>query len=154
LLDTEHGVAIARAILAHESEVRTLIGANKRVAAHWRHVSDPQLVEGFVAALFEPSLRVVSVPPCDARRALSGFADVLKRYGSIRLREDLAHLRDLLLAMVDLTYREIIGVLGKRTEPQSEDYELALAERTWRSATAAMDAIQTLINARSPLREK
>ncbi|MGE0469549.1 MAG: hypothetical protein AB7L09_12285 [Nitrospira sp.] len=145
LLDTEHGVVIARAMLAHENEVRALIRTNRRVAARWRHVSNPQLVEGFVAALFEPSLPVVGVTASDAKRALNRFADALARYASARLNEDLAYLRDLIVAMVDLNYRDIIASLGTHTESQPANCELVPADQIKRAAIAVMGAIAALV---------
>ncbi|HYR91490.1 MAG TPA: hypothetical protein VE422_45980 [Terriglobia bacterium] len=111
LLDTAHGTAIAHAMLAHEREVRELIRTNKRVAARWRRISEPELVEGFLAALFEPALPVVANPH-DAKRTLNRFADTLMRFASVRLREDLARWRRLLISMLDLTYGEILVSLG------------------------------------------
>jgi hypothetical protein len=116
LLDTEHGVVIARAMLAHEREVRALIRSNRRVAARWRHVSDPRLVDELIDSLFELDRPIVGAAPHDARRALNRFADQLARYGSKSLREDLARLRDPLIQMVDLTYREILAMLNTRTD--------------------------------------
>lgn len=114
LLDTERGIAVARAILGHEREVRTLIGTNKRVAARWRHVADRSLVEGFVEAVSDPDRRISDTPTV-ARRALDRFADILTAQASARLREDVAAWRDVLVPMVDLTYRDAIASLGSRS---------------------------------------
>ena len=113
LLDTERGVAVARAMLAHEREVRTLIGTNKRVAARWRHVTDRSLVDGFVEAVSDPDRRISDMPTV-ARRALDRFADILTVHASALLREDVAAWRDVLVPMVDLTYRDAIASLGSR----------------------------------------
>jgi hypothetical protein len=108
LMATQHGVAVARALLGHLREVRTLVRSNRRVAAVWRHVAAPELVEGFLLAVNDPDLPIVRTDPTTTRDHLRRFATILARYGSTELRDDLARMADALIEMVGLTYRQVL----------------------------------------------
>jgi hypothetical protein len=76
LLDTEHGLVIARAMLAHES---ARVGRNQpahRRAARWRHVSDPHLVAGCHFPAFARFSNAASLDcnPPGSRSGLSCFS--------------------------------------------------------------------------------
>jgi hypothetical protein len=65
-----------------------------------------------VATLFEPALPIMGTMAAEAKRALRQFADVLERYASPELRDDVARWREMLIAMTDLTYRDALIALG------------------------------------------
>jgi hypothetical protein len=113
LLATQHGVPVARAILAHQREVRSLIRSNRRVAAVWSHISAPDMASGFLDAVRNPDLPIVSIDSAVARRRLTRFAAVLARFGSAELREDLRRIADALVSMVGLTYRQVLARLDE-----------------------------------------
>ncbi len=117
LMATQHGVAVARALLGHRREVRILVQSNRRVAAVWRHVAAPELVEGFLEAVNNHDLPIVRMDPATTRDHLRRFATILARYGSAELRDDLARMADALIGMVGLTYRQMLTRLDTQAAP-------------------------------------
>jgi subtilisin family serine protease len=91
------GERLTAAASRHFSEVRRLINTNMRVATMWHRAHGPSLLR---------ALLVSGAGAGDAafgereRRYLERFVDQLERYGSDRLRADLARYRPVLIALL------------------------------------------------------
>jgi hypothetical protein len=118
LMATAHGIVVARALMAHQREVRTLVQTNPRVAAVWRHVAGPDMVQRLLAAVRDHDLPIVPHNPDTARTHLARLVGMLKRYGSTALRDDVRRFGDTLIDMVGLTYREFLARLDAPSAPE------------------------------------
>lgn len=94
----------------HASEIRHLITHQARVAATWRRVRGPALGSRVVSAVYAPDKPIfLGLDPRSVEERIIRLVDVLGRYGSASLRDDIDALQPALLRWARSSYRQILG---------------------------------------------
>jgi len=110
---SETGRLLITLWLRHQEELLALVNANQRVAAVW-HRSGAAALGGTLARMIErPELPLPeTLHGRPLTRVLEQMHEVLARFGSTRLRDDLARARAVLPDPAGLTYPQLIAALG------------------------------------------
>ena len=115
---TETGRHYLEVLSKHQSEVDRLIRERARVAAIWKKRKGAALASRVLSAPFRPDAPIfVGLPPELVRQNISAILDVLDRYGSDVLRNDIATLRPVFGRWADLSLHDLIGELDRESTP-------------------------------------
>jgi hypothetical protein len=113
ILQTEAGKHYAQIVLQHQSEVRTLIDTNRRVAAVWHRNGGPTIVQKMIHAVqkrevpFPLSINEQLVSDC-VERILSIFS----KYGSLELRSSIEVVKPALKRLGGMSYGQWLNQLA------------------------------------------
>jgi hypothetical protein len=127
LLQTPEGQHCIGLFQRHQSEVRTLINTNKRVATVWHRNGGPRLLQRVLEIIKTPGqvmpIEVEGQPFADR---MSRIINAFMKYGSAELARDCLDVRAALINLGGRTYHEILASL--RADLSERTPEMAVAE--------------------------
>jgi hypothetical protein len=107
------GLGLPAAWGAHRQEIQRLIAGNRKVAALWRRRGGPALVQAIARAYHVPVETLpLSIDGIALSLCVERLGDVLGRYGSPALRQDLSQLTRLLPPVAGLPLDEALQMIA------------------------------------------
>ena len=112
LLTLPRGQQIYQLYFTHHMEVRELIDTNREVALVWHRQSGPGIIQTVLDAVRS---RTTAVPTTIRGKSWSDrvgdILEIFHRFGSSRLREDIARFGPVIEALGGMTYRQFLETL-------------------------------------------
>lgn len=109
---TPTGKKYAELVGRHAAEVQALVNNNLRVAVVWHRNSGPELLRALFRTVQSPDQRLPEeIDGMPVAERLARIRDVLMRYGSDELTEDLSRYSAELLRLTGLSYREALATM-------------------------------------------
>jgi hypothetical protein len=129
ILQTEAGQRYAQIVMRHQSEVRSLIDTNRRVATAWHRNDGPTIVQKMIRAV---EMREVPIPSLIKDQLVADciekILNVLSKYGSKELRSSIEIVKPAFKRLGGMTYGQWLGQLALSDFPDSNDASALLKQ--------------------------